>query len=167
MKKIVILALLLAWPSFAFYFDIGMGLGYSDTEVNDVDVADVCSDACDHSIGGILGLRFAGPLNEKLWLGGEFGGFWDRYEENSEYMQFNHYYVAPSVIVYPVEHLHLSGSLGVSWTGNFYSEGSFNNGVGIATSLIVGYNVGTNNESGRFQCGSGNLRLCVCCSLCP
>ncbi len=31
MKKVVILALLLAWQSFAFYFDIGMGLGYSDT----------------------------------------------------------------------------------------------------------------------------------------
>ena len=127
MKKIILFLIFMTIPSFAIYVDVGMGVGGASTEVDDVDVEDaICKDCDDIAIN--FGLRIGGQVSERLWVAGELSG------------QFNSYLFGPSVIFYPVDHLHLSGSLGLAWTSNDTDLGvKVNDGTGAAISLTAAY----------------------------
>lgn len=146
MKKLCSLILLIAMNSFAIYFDGGIGFGGASTEVGNIDFGKACGGECDE-IAVDLGLRVGGQINERFWIAGEFGGVGNRYYDSENYIQFNSYFIGPSFIFYPVEHLHLSGSLGYSWTSNNTDINGLYlyDGSGAALSLTVAYDTGIND----------------------
>lgn len=145
MKKIIaILILLASVNSFAVYFDIGLGFGGAASEVDNIDVGDMCRD-CDE-IAVLLNLRVGGKIAERVWLAGAIEALGDRYYNSEAYLQFNSYLLGPSVIFYPVEHFHLSGSVGIAWTANDTDLPGFYvyDGSGWAFSLTAAYDTGIN-----------------------
>ncbi len=143
MKKIILFLIFMTIPSFAVYVDVGVGVGGASTEVDDVDVEDViCKDCDDIAIN--FGLRIGGQVSERVWVAGELSGQGHRFYDSDNYIQFNSYLFGPSVIFYPVDHLHLSGSLGLAWTANDtdFRGLKMNDGTGAAISLTAAYDTG-------------------------
>ncbi|WP_405339321.1 hypothetical protein [Fibrobacter sp.] len=117
MKKIALLLIFLAIPSFAIYVDAGLGIGGSSTDIDDTSVDKVICNDCDE-LAATFGVRVGGQITERFWIAGELSGLGHRYYDSDAYVQFNSYLFGPSFIFYPVDHLHLSGSIGLSWTAN-------------------------------------------------
>ena len=145
MKKIIaILILLASVNSFAIYFDIGLGFGGASAEVDNMEVEDMCLD-CDE-LAVLLNLRVGTKVAERVWMACAIEGLGDRYYDSQAFIQFNTYLFGLSVIFYPIEHFHLSGSVGVAYTGNdtdlpglYVYDGS-----GWAFSLTTAYDTGIN-----------------------
>ena len=143
MKKIILFLIFMTIPSFAIYVDAGVGVGGASTELDDVTIDDkICTGCSDLAIS--LGLRIGGQVMDRLWVAGELSGLGHRFYDSSNYMQFNSYLLGPSVIFYPVDHLHLSGSLGIAWTSNDTDLRGIDmyDGTGAAISLTVAYDTG-------------------------
>ena len=148
MKKIVFVLLVFTIPSFAVYFDIGIGVGGADTEVEDVSISDICdTDKECNELAVDFSLRVGGQVSEKFWIAGELSGIGNRYYDSDYAMQFNSYLLGPSFIFYPVKNLHLSGSLGVAWTSNEsdYPGLDLLDGSGAGMSLTVAFDTGGEN----------------------
>lgn len=146
MKKIFLFIWLFAVAnSFAVYLDVGLGVGTASTFIDDENIDDYC-DGCSN-IGSLLNFRIGGRISEKFWLTGSFEGFGNRYYDSDSYIQFNSYLLGPSFIFYPVEHLHLSGSIGLAWTANDTDISGYYlyDGKGIASSLTAAYDTGINH----------------------
>lgn len=157
MKKIFpLLILLAAVQSFAIYFDLGLGLGGASTSNGERSFGDQCKDCGDMAV--TLNFRMGEKILPNLWVAGEISGVGNRYTKDvidiygnkkEKYVQFNSYYLGPSVVFYPINHIHLSSSLGFSWTcnqSNVLPTGwHLENGTGIAFSLTAAYDTGISN----------------------
>ena len=143
MKKIILFLIFMTIPSFAIYVDVGVGVGGASTEIEDVDVEDIiCRDCDDMAI--TFGFRIGGQVSERVWVAGELSGLGHRFYDSDNYIQFNSYLLGPSVIFYPVNHLHLSGSLGIAWTANDTDIRGIdlNDGTGAAIALTAAFDTG-------------------------
>ena len=143
MKKIALLLIFLAIPSFAIYVDAGIGYGGVSTEVGDVSVDEIMCKDCDE-MGISFGVRVGGQVTERLWIAGELAGLGHRYYDSHAYVQFNSYLFGPSIIFYPVDHFHLSGSIGLSWTANQTDISGLDmyDGTGAALEFTAAYDTG-------------------------
>jgi hypothetical protein len=108
-----------------FYFDIGLGIGKAWTKWNGTDVADVAElrnfVGPDFMEGAVdIGLKAGyGPVaNIPLYIAGTFGGIGHRFDNDTDFSQFNAYSIGPSVIFYPISLIQLAGSLGYSFVVN-------------------------------------------------
>jgi hypothetical protein len=155
MKKLFFLLILMAAAqSFAIYVDAGLGIGDASSSVNGNSYEDHCPKCSDLAV--TLNVRVGEKILPNLWVAGELSGVGNRYgadlvdgygRKEEFYTQFNSYYLGPSVIFYPIDHLHLSASLGFSWTANssnFLSE-TYQDGKGVAFALSVAYDTGKSN----------------------
>ena len=140
MKKIVLLLIFLAIPSFAVYVDVGLGYGAASSEVDDHSLE--CN-GCDE-LAVTLGLRIGGQVTERLWIAGELAALGHRYYDSDNYIQLNSYLFGPSIIFYPVDHFHLSGSIGLSWTANQTDIRGLDpdDGSGAALEFTAAYDTG-------------------------
>lgn len=148
MKKIILALLFFSIPSFAVYFDIGIGVGGADTEIEDVSLDEICnSDETCNQLAVDFSLRVGGQVSERFWIAGELSGIGNRYYDSNYYMQFNSYLLGPSFIFYPVKNLHLSGTLGVAWTSNTsdFPGIDFLDGTGAGMSLTAAFDTGIPN----------------------
>lgn len=125
MKKIfvtIILFLLVSMPMFTegLYFDGGIGIGNATTTLDGDDISDYFSGSDITEIGVDLSLKLGyGPISGvPFYIAGALGGIGHRFEDSYNYIQFNSYLIGPSVILYPVSPLQLSGSAGFSWVAN-------------------------------------------------
>jgi hypothetical protein len=143
MKKIALLLIFLAIPSFAIYIDAGLGYGGASTEVDDKSVDDIICNDCDE-LAVSFGVRVGGQISERFWIAGQLAGLGHRYYKSGDYIQFNSYLLGPSFIFYPVDHFHLSGSVGFSWTANQTDIRGLDmyDGVGAAIEFTVAYDTG-------------------------
>ena len=143
MKKIILFLIFMTIPSFAIYVDVGLGAGGASTEVDDVDVEDViCRDCDDLAVN--FGLRVGGQVSERVWVAGEWSALGHRFYDSDNYIQFNSYLLGPSVIFYPVDHMHLSGTIGLAWTANDTDIRGLDlyDGTGAAISLTAAFDTG-------------------------
>ena len=67
MKKIALLLIFLAIPSFAIYVDAGLGIGASSTEVDDQSVDKMICKDCDE-LAMTFGVRVGGQVSERFWI---------------------------------------------------------------------------------------------------
>ena len=133
-------------PSFAVYVDVDLGVGGASTDIDDVAVEDViCKDCSDLAVH--FGFRIGGQVSDRLWIAGEMSGLGHRFYDSDYYVQFNSYLLGPSIIFYPIDHLHLSGSLGLAWTANDTNlpRVKMNDGSGAAISLTAAFDTGIHN----------------------
>lgn len=109
-------------PMFAegFYFDGGIGIGKPTTTIDGDDIADSLSGSGVDEIGVDLEIKLGyGPISgNNLYIAGVLEGIGHRFDDGSNYIQFNSYLAGPSVIFYPIPLLQLSGSAGYSWVSN-------------------------------------------------
>lgn len=143
MKKIALLLIFLAIPSFAIYVDAGIGYGGVSTEVGDVSADELMCEDCDE-MGVTFGFRVGGQVTERIWIAGAFSALGHRYYDSDDYVQFNSYLFGPSVVFYPIDHLHLSGSIGFSWTANQtdFRDVDMYDGTGAAIEFTAAYDTG-------------------------
>lgn len=146
MKRLLCVILLASINSFAFYFDVGFGFGGASTEIDNRDFGDACGSSCDE-LAVNLGIRIGGAVSNNFWIAGELSGLGNRYYDSDNYLQFNSYMIGPSFIYYPVDHFHLSGSIGFSWTSNVTDIPGFYayDGTGASLSLTAAYDTGIEN----------------------
>lgn len=148
MKKLSILfCLLFVINANATYFDLGIGIGGASSVENDKSLDDMC-DGCDDLAIDLM-LHVGGKINDQFYLAGGLEALGHRYEFNNEYddyMQLNSYLLGPIFIVYPVEHLQISASIGISWTYNTNSTNiKLDDGTGGALSLSIAWDSGIEN----------------------
>jgi hypothetical protein len=142
MKKIALLLIFLAIPSFAIYVDAGLGYGGASTEIDDKSVDKILCDDC-NEIAVTFGVRVGGQITERFWIAGQLAGLGHRYYDSDAYVQFNSYLFGPSFIYYPVDHFHLSGSIGLSWTANQTDlDLDMYDGTGAAIEFTAAYDTG-------------------------
>lgn len=142
MKKIALLLIFLAIPSFAIYVDAGLGYGGASTEIDDKSVDKILCDDC-NEIAVTFGVRVGGQITERFWIAGQLTGLGHRYYDSDAYVQFNSYLFGPSFIYYPVDHFHLSGSIGLSWTANQTDlDLDMYDGTGAAIEFTAAYDTG-------------------------
>ena len=101
------------------YFDIGLGVGGAWTQVDGNNVSDLFDNSV-NEVGVDLGLKFGYGLirNAPLYFVGTFGAMGHRFDDGSNYLQFNAYLIGPGVIYYPIPLIQLAGSIGYSFIGN-------------------------------------------------
>jgi len=148
MKRILIIGILLLIVLFTanaqgFYFDIGMGLGGTTTELDGIDVSKLVGNATE--IGLDLGLKAGyGPIsNIPLYIVGTLGGVGHRFEDDYDYLQFNSYIIGAGLIFYPIPLIQIAGSIGFSWVANqtslpmtmYYSDSGFAGDISVAVDL--------------------------------
>ncbi len=125
MKNIIvasILVLFAATPLCAqsVYFDAGIGVGAPTTTIDGDDVSDYLSGEGITEVGVDVSLKLgAGPLaGTPLYIAGVLEGIGHRFDDGVNYIQYNSYLIGPSLIIYPVPALQLSGSVGFSMVAN-------------------------------------------------
>jgi hypothetical protein len=105
-----------------FYFDIGLGAGKGKTEINGTNVSDVLDDAGKDvsEIAVDIGFKAGyGPVGGlPLYFVAELAGIGHRFQDSSNYVQFNSYSVGPGVIFYPIPLIQLGLSVGYSFVSN-------------------------------------------------
>ncbi|ORC29892.1 hypothetical protein B4O97_18740 [Marispirochaeta aestuarii] len=131
------------------YFDIGFGLGSATTEIDGEDVGDSLGSGVDE-VGVDLGLKVGyGPIaGMPLYIAGTLEGIGHRFDDGTNYIQFNSYLLGPSLIVYPIPLIQIAGSIGHSWVSNqsdlpisFHDSES-----GFAGDLSVALDLGQKNH---------------------
>lgn len=102
------------------YFEGGIGFGKPVTSVDGEDLSDYLGGSGVDEVGAYLGLKLGyGPIpGSSVYIAGVLEGIGHRFDDGSNYIQFNSYLLGPSVIVYPASLLQLSGSVGYSWVYN-------------------------------------------------
>ncbi len=146
MKKAILILFLLAVQSFAVYVDVGLGVGAGSTKVDYESINKMC-ESCDN-LAMSLGVRVGGQVSPNAWLAGELSMFENQFTENGGGKNnYNHLVIGPSFVIYPVEHLHLSTTLGFAYAenSNSYSYYRNENGKGYSVALTVAYDTGFNN----------------------
>lgn len=101
------------------YFDIGAGAGAARTLIGSENVRASFGSAVSDT-GVELGIRLGfGPLESlPVYLAAELSGIGHRFQDTSNYLQFNSYMAGPSLFFYPADVLQIGGALGVSWVSN-------------------------------------------------
>jgi hypothetical protein len=154
MKKICILILILSvisLPAFSqgLYFDVGFGLGSATTEIDGDDVGDSLGSGVDE-VAIDMGLKVGyGPIaGMPLYIAGTLEGIGHRFDDGTNYIQFNSYLLGPGIIVYPTPLIQIAGSVGYSWVSNqsdlpisFYDSES-----GYAGDISVALDFGQRNH---------------------
>lgn len=145
MKKTLTVVFILAINSFAFYFDAGLGVGGATSEVGNTNIDDACTGCDDYAVN--LDIHIGGQINERFWIAGGLEALGHRYEDSYNYIQLNTYLIGPKFIFYPVEHFHLSGSIGLAWTSNMTDVRGLYlyDGTGVALSLTAAFDTGIYN----------------------
>ena len=138
MKKVLFLFFLFVCISFTvfsqgFYLDVGGGLGFAETEVDGVKM----NDLFELALGPIaevvpFGLEASlkagyGPFSSfPLFFVGEVGGIFNvyifspkkGYGTKNESLTYNHLFIAPGVIFYPIPLIQLGFSFGYTLAGS-------------------------------------------------
>lgn len=150
MKKIlgiVAVALVLSGNAFSqgVYFDVGLGFGKAQTEIDGKDVSVALANSTSE-IGVDMSLKLGyGPIaGVPVYVVGEIGGIGHRIQDAKNYIQFNSYLFGPGVIFYPIPMLQLGASVGLSSVANqsdlpvtFYDSDK-----GVAGNLYAALDVG-------------------------
>ena len=136
MKKILFLTVLIVCVSFAvsaqgLYFDIGVGLGKTVTELNGKDVmkafsslgADINEIAFDVDARVGYGPFGRLPLYAVLELDVTGHRIYNS-SDSSDYIQFGTYLVGPGIMFYPIPFVQLGAALGFSLVDNKSSDSS-------------------------------------------
>jgi hypothetical protein len=133
-----------------FYFDIGIGVGGAWTKIDGHDTSTLFSDSSVTEIGVDFGLKAGyGPIaNIPLYIVGTIGGVGHRFDDGSDYIQFNSYIIGPGVIFYPIPLIQLAGSIGLSWVSNQTSLPMifYNSRSGFAGDISVAVDLGRGNH---------------------
>jgi hypothetical protein len=131
-----------------FYFDIGIGMGWPETKLNNSEV--------DLSGTGIqeLGIEWGakagfGPIaGVPLYLVAAFQQAEHMFEDDVNYIKFDAFLIGGGVIFYPISKLQLAGSVGYSFVRNDSDFLSFYQGKdGIAWDVSAAYDVGLGNSA--------------------
>lgn len=129
------------------YFDVGVGLGKASTTINGTDVSSGFSSSVkEMGVGVDLKLGYGPISGMPLYVVGTLGGVGHRFDDNSNYIQFNSYILGGGVIVYPVSMLQIAASGGYSFVKNqsdlpvtFYdSESGFAGEASVALDIGKG-----------------------------
>ena len=152
MKRLATIGLLFTVVLFSanaqgLYFDIGIGAGGAWTSLDGTNVSDAFdfSDGSVTQIGVDLGLKAGyGPIvNKPFYIVGTIGGIGHRFDDGSDYLQFNSYIIGPGIIFYPIPLVQMAGSIGYSFVGNqtslpgsmYESRGGFAGDISVAVDL--------------------------------
>ncbi|MCL2722708.1 MAG: hypothetical protein FWD47_15370 [Treponema sp.] len=115
------LAMVFASPVWAqgIYFDAGLGVGSATTKMDGTNFSKLAGPGVS-DVATELGLKIGyGPVADKpLYIVGETGGIGHRFDDGSDYIQFNSYLIGPGVIYYPIPLVQLGFSVGLSWIAN-------------------------------------------------
>lgn len=117
-----IIILLVSIPVFSegLYFDAGIGVGMPTTTIDGEDMSESLSGEGINEVGVDVSLKLgAGPIaGTPLYIAGVLEGIGHRFDDGVNYIQYNSYLIGPSLIIYPVPALQLSGSVGFSMVAN-------------------------------------------------
>lgn len=100
-------------------FDIGLGAGAATTEIDGQDISSSFGAGIDE-VAVNVGLKVGyGPISTvPVYIAATLEGIGHRFYDSSNYIQLNSYLLGPSIIVYPIDILQISGSVGYSWVAN-------------------------------------------------
>ena len=153
MRKIIGFVVFFGIVSFSvsaqgFYFDIGIGVGGAWTRIDGNDASDFFGGGNVREIGVDLGIKAGfGPIaNMPLYIVGAIGGVGHRFDDGSNFIQFNSYLIGPGVIFYPIPLVQLAGTIGFSFLANDTDLPGVvmfgNDGPGFAGDLSVALDFG-------------------------
>ncbi|MDR0920571.1 MAG: hypothetical protein LBM93_15195 [Oscillospiraceae bacterium] len=148
MKKIVLIIALLSATIFSatakgFYFETGLGLGVSITELENTSVSSIAPNLDEMSVD--IGFKMGyGPLNTTLplYIVGEFAGAGHRLGNGYSYVQFNSYIIGPGIVIYLTPIFQVAGSFGFSLAADQFSTGGNYYGSGFAGNASLAFDIG-------------------------
>ena len=134
-----------------FYFDIGVGLGKAQTEIDDIKVT---ASSSFYETGVNLGVKLGyGPfVNIPFYVVGDFRGIGHRYEyDATNYRQYNTYLVAPGIVFYPLPFIQIGSCIGYCFAADIEEQSSIQSCVlgsnGIGGNVSIAFDFGKKKNS--------------------